>query len=88
MLNVVGVGYTNMSSQVMEKMGNSVVVKEYLQDFDAPSSYETAMEALSSLITCKKRGDKSFVGGKYGKLERMSEYLKVILVQILPACVS
>lgn len=65
----------------MEKMGNSVVVKEYLQDFDVPSSYETAMEALSSLITSKKRGDKSSVGGKYGKLERMSEYLKVTLMQ-------
>jgi folylpolyglutamate synthase len=80
LLNVVGVGYTDMSSQVMEKMGNSVVVKEDLQDFDVPYSYETAMEALSSLITRKKRGDKSFVGGTYGKLERMSEYLKVTLV--------
>lgn len=79
LLNVVGVGYTDMSSQVMEKIGNSVVVKE--EDFDVPYSYETAMEALSSLITRKKRGDKSFVGGTYGKLERMSKYLKVTLVQ-------
>ncbi|XP_059463002.1 folylpolyglutamate synthase isoform X2 [Corylus avellana] len=74
----IGVVYTVMSSKVMEKMGNNVVVKEDLQDFDVPYSYETAMEALSSLITRKKRGDKSFVGGTYGKLERMSEYLKIL----------
>lgn len=68
-----------MSSQVMENVGNNLVVKEYLADFAAPYSYEIAMEALSYLITRKKWGDKSLVGGTYGKLERMSEYLKVTL---------
>ena len=74
-----GVRYTKMSSQVVEKMGSNGVVKEYSQDSSLPSSYETAMEALSSLITSPKRGDKSSVGGTYTKLERMSEYLKVTL---------
>lgn len=69
-----------MSSQVMEKLGSNGVVKEHLQDFSIPSSYETAMEALSSLITSQKRGAKSSVGGTYRKLERMSEYLKVTLM--------
>lgn len=72
-----------MSSEVVEKMVTDVVVKECVQDFPLPSSYEAAMEALSSLITRRNRGDKSSVGGKYGKLERMSEYLKVILVYFL-----
>ncbi|KAK7817394.1 folylpolyglutamate synthase [Quercus suber] len=67
-----------MSSEVMEKLGSNGVVKEHLQDFSIPSSYETAMEALSSLITSQKRGAKSSVGGTYRKLERMSEYLKIL----------
>lgn len=66
-----------MSSQVMEQMQSNVVVKEYSEDPPLTSSYESAMEALSSLITSKKRGDGSSVGGKYGKLERMTIYLKV-----------
>lgn len=72
------VRYTKMSSQVVEKMGSNGVVKEYWQDSSLPSSYETAMEALSSLITNPKRGGKSSVGGTYTKLERMSEYLKIL----------
>ncbi|KAB2604437.1 folylpolyglutamate synthase [Pyrus ussuriensis x Pyrus communis] len=51
---------------------------EYSDDLPITSSYESAMEALSSLITHKKRGDTSSVGGKYGKLERMSIYLKIL----------
>lgn len=66
-----------MSSQVMEKIENNVLVKDYLEDLPLSSSYESAMEALSSLITRKNRGEKSPVSGKYGKLERMSMYLKV-----------
>lgn len=76
-LNISGVRYKEMSSQVTNKMESSVVVKESLQGFRLPSSYEAAMEALSSLITRKKRGDKSS-GSTFGKLERMSEYLKVV----------
>ncbi|XP_030925828.1 folylpolyglutamate synthase isoform X7 [Quercus lobata] len=72
------VRHTKMSSQVVEKLESNGVVKEHLQDFSVPSSYETAMEALSSLITSQKRGAKSSVGGAYRKLERMSEYLKIL----------
>lgn len=78
-LNISGVRYKEMSSQVTNKMESSEVVKESLQGFPLPSSYEAAMEALSSLITRKKRGDKSS-GSTFGKLERMSEYLKVTLL--------
>lgn len=72
-----------MSSQVMEKMGSNVVIEEYSEDLPLPSSYDSAMEALSSLITRQKRQDRSSIGGKYGKLERMSMYLKVILMDTL-----
>ncbi|XP_070668079.1 folylpolyglutamate synthase isoform X4 [Malus domestica] len=75
-LNRRGYTSTTISYQVMEHMQTNVVAKEYSDDLPITSSYESAMEALSSLITCKKRGDTSSVGGKYGKLERMSIYLK------------
>lgn len=68
-----------MSSQSMAKTETNVVVKDYLQELPTSTSYETAMEALSSLITRQKRGDRSSVGGKYGKLERMQMYLKVTI---------
>lgn len=73
----VGFRYTKMSSQVMDKIESNVIAKERLEDLPNESSYEVAMEALSSLITRQKRGDKSRVGGKYEKLERMSMYLQV-----------
>ncbi|PQP91949.1 hypothetical protein Pyn_34084 [Prunus yedoensis var. nudiflora] len=77
-LNRRGYVSTKISSQVMEQMQSNVFVKEYSEDLPGTSSYESAMEALSSLITRKKRGDRSSVGGKYGKLERMSIYLKIL----------
>ncbi|XP_050383213.1 folylpolyglutamate synthase isoform X2 [Argentina anserina] len=67
-----------MSSQVVEHLQRNVVVKE---DLPLTSSYESAMEALSSLITSKKRGDGSTVGGKHGKLERMTIYLKILSLE-------
>ncbi|KAK9290104.1 hypothetical protein L1049_008268 [Liquidambar formosana] len=72
------VQYTKRSSQIMETVGNIVVVKEHSQDLPLSSSYETAMEALSSLITRKKRGESLPVASKYGKLERMLMYLKIL----------
>lgn len=62
----------------MEKFESNVNIKEYLEDLAPASSYESAMEALSSLITGQKRGTKSSIQSKYEKLERMSMYLKVI----------
>lgn len=62
----------------METTGSNAIFKDHIQESTLSSSYENAMEALSSLITRQKRGEKSHVGGTYGKLERMSMYLKVI----------
>lgn len=72
-----GFSYTRMSSRVTEKAENNVDLQSNLQEGQSSYSYEAAMEALSSLITRQKRADRTPVGGKYGKLERMSEYLKV-----------
>ncbi|CAN6719109.1 unnamed protein product [Malus baccata var. baccata] len=77
-LNRRGYTSTTISYQVMEHMQTNVVAKEYSDDLPITSSYESAMEALSSLITSKKRGDSPSVGGKYGKLERMLIYLKLL----------
>ncbi|GFY84732.1 DHFS-FPGS homolog C [Actinidia rufa] len=67
-----------MSSEIMEKLGSNVVVKENSNGLPLSSAYETAMEALSSLITRQKRGDRSAIGGKYGKLDRMLMYIKIL----------
>lgn len=64
----------------MEQEDN-LIIEENLQELPFSSSYETAMEALSSLITRQKRGEKSNIGGKYSKLDRMSMYIKVKMVQ-------
>ncbi|XP_074320506.1 folylpolyglutamate synthase [Silene latifolia] len=66
------------TSQVLEKIRNNKISEELLSDLSHSRSYETAMEALSSLIRGRKRGDKSTVGGKYTKLERMVMYLKIL----------
>lgn len=72
-----GSRYTKMSLQVVEKMENALAFKGNSQDLPLSSSYEAAMEALSSLITRKKRGDRTPLAAKFGKLERMSIYLRV-----------
>lgn len=64
-------------TQVIKKTERNPDMEECLPDLPVPSSYEKAMEALSSLITRQKRGGNSSLGGTYGKLERMSMYLKV-----------
>ncbi|XP_057982667.1 folylpolyglutamate synthase isoform X2 [Malania oleifera] len=74
----ISIKYTKTSSQIMEKMGSNVIIKEHSQDEPFSSSYETAMEALSSLITCQKRGDKPATDNKYEKLDRMLIYLKIL----------
>lgn len=73
-----------VSSQIVEKMGEvvekmGVVVEEHSWGLSHSGSYEAAMEALSSLITRQKRGDKSVaLRGKYSKLERMMMYIKIL----------
>jgi len=68
-----------MASQNMEKLESNVAIIDYAQDVPLSTSYEVAMEALSSLIRQKKRGDQKGIGGKYGKLDRMRIYLKVTI---------
>lgn len=70
-----------MPSLVMENRVN-FLEREHVQDLAMASSYETAMEALSSLITQQRRGDISALGVNYDKLGRMLKYLKVIPFQI------
>ncbi|XP_027367595.1 folylpolyglutamate synthase isoform X5 [Abrus precatorius] len=62
------------SSEVLLERGSNVVTNGQLQNFPL-SSYETAMEKLSSLITRQRRGEKPPVANK---LERMSKYLKIL----------
>ena len=64
----------------MENMKSTI---ECSEELPLSSSYEMAMEALSSLITSQKRGGRSSVSGKYGKLDRMSMYLKVTCPKLL-----
>lgn len=73
------VSYTKMSSQMIEKAEADEIFKNNERDFPLSSSYEAAMEALSSLITRQNRKDRSSIVGKYEKLERMSIYLEVLL---------
>ncbi|XP_052175745.1 folylpolyglutamate synthase isoform X2 [Diospyros lotus] len=73
-----GFRYTKISSEFMEKPGSNLVIKENLQDLPLSPAYETVMEALSSLITTKKRGDRPAVEPKYRKLDGMMMYIKIL----------
>ncbi|KAF5737677.1 folylpolyglutamate synthase-like isoform X1 [Tripterygium wilfordii] len=73
-----GLRYPNMSFRITERGPINVAVNDDLPDLPLSISYDTAMEALSSLITQQKRGDKSPVVDKFRKMERMSRYLKIL----------
>ncbi|PON64548.1 Folylpolyglutamate synthetase [Trema orientale] len=73
-----GIRYRKVSSLVMDKFESNVNTKEYFEDLPLASSYESAMGALSSLITGQRRGEKSSIQSKYEKLERMSMYLQIL----------
>lgn len=66
-----------ISSQTVVKVRSNEAVQEKSWGLSHSGSYDQAMEALSSLIT-RKRGEKSAVGSKYSKLERMMMYLKIL----------
>lgn len=59
----------------MEKLSNEKV-EETSQDKGVTSTYEYAMEKLSSLITRKKRDGKSAIS-EFEKRERMLRYIEV-----------
>ncbi|KAK6945220.1 hypothetical protein RJ641_026322 [Dillenia turbinata] len=71
----------SLSKRCWKKMRSSVVRNENPLVFPCSSSYETAMQALSSLISGPKRGIKPTVGGKYEKLDRVLMYLKILGLQ-------
>ncbi|XP_050228023.1 folylpolyglutamate synthase isoform X2 [Mercurialis annua] len=73
-----GFNYHKASSQDMDKIESNVADEDCLQDLALSNSYETAMEALSSLITRQKRGSLSSVVDKFEKLDRMRLYLKIL----------
>ncbi|XP_026425612.1 folylpolyglutamate synthase-like [Papaver somniferum] len=64
--------------RLIEEMGSGGVLRANSYELPLSSSYESAMEALSSLITRQKRGEKSNINGKYEKMERMQMYLKIL----------
>lgn len=71
-----GLRYRNLSSQIVGKFSQNT--QDISQDFELPSAYETAMEALSTLITQKKRNGTSAVNGQNQKLDRMLRYIKIL----------
>ncbi|KAI3472240.1 hypothetical protein Pfo_029728 [Paulownia fortunei] len=74
-----------LSSQVLEPMANNTMIEENTHNLHLPSTYDTAMAALSSLITSKKRGDRSAISDKYNKLDRMLMYIKILGLEELIA---
>ncbi|KAK6127301.1 hypothetical protein DH2020_038964 [Rehmannia glutinosa] len=65
------------SSQLPQLMDSDLMIEENTEKYHH-HAYEIAMEALSSLISRKKRGDSCAVGGKYKKLERMLMYIEIL----------
>lgn len=61
----------------MEQAAIDMGSKEDKEDSPALSSYDDAMEALSTLISRRNRGDPSPTRGSRDKLEQVCTYLKV-----------
>lgn len=58
--------------------------RKMINNLPQSSSYESAMEALSSLITQKRRGEMVPVIRNEEKLKRMRKYIEVTLLQSVP----
>ncbi|XP_060183516.1 folylpolyglutamate synthase isoform X2 [Lycium barbarum] len=71
-----GLRYRNMSSQIVGKFSQNS--QDISQEFQLPSAYESAMEALSTLITQKKRNGTSAISGQNQKLDRILRYIKIL----------
>lgn len=70
--------YSSNSIEVVEKAAINMGSKEDKADNPALSSYDDAMEALSTLISRRNRGDRTPTKGNRDKLEQVVTYLKVI----------
>ncbi|XP_015169219.1 7-deoxyloganetin glucosyltransferase-like isoform X2 [Solanum tuberosum] len=71
-----------MSSQIVGKFSQNN--QDISQEFQLPSAYESAMEALSTLITQKKRNGTSAISGPNQKLDRMLRYIKDFQFETIP----
>ncbi|OIS98967.1 PREDICTED: folylpolyglutamate synthase [Nicotiana attenuata] len=71
-----GLRYRNMSSRIVGKFSQNS--QDISQEFQLPSAYESAMEALSTLITQKKRNGIPAISGQSQKLDRMLRYIKIL----------
>nr|XP_009784793.1 PREDICTED: folylpolyglutamate synthase isoform X2 [Nicotiana sylvestris] len=71
-----GLRYRNMSSQIVGKFSQNN--QDISQEFQLPSAYESAMDALSTLITQKKRNGIPAISGQNQKLDRMLRYIKIL----------
>lgn len=76
---MLGFGVRKLSSQFLKSMASNMMVEENTDNLYSQSTYDIAMEALSSLITGKRRGDGPDISTKYSKLDRMMMYIKVIM---------
>ncbi|CDY22219.1 BnaC01g38820D [Brassica napus] len=68
--------YSSKSIQVVESSVTDMGAKEEKADSAALSSYDDAMDALSTLIS-RRRGDPPTVGSR-DKLEQVVSYLKIL----------
>ncbi|XP_041998981.1 folylpolyglutamate synthase-like isoform X1 [Salvia splendens] len=75
-ISLKGFGVREVLSLAQEQMEMNTVVAENADHLHP--TYETTMEALSSLITTKRRGDVQTISNKYSKLERMEMYVKIL----------
>ncbi|CAN7075449.1 unnamed protein product [Brassica oleracea var. botrytis] len=76
LLASLGLRYSSKSIQVVESSVTDMGAKEEKADSAALSSYDDAMDALSTLIS-RRRGDPPTVGSR-DKLEQVVSYLKIL----------
>ncbi|KAF8086256.1 hypothetical protein N665_0630s0007 [Sinapis alba] len=69
--------YSSKSIQAVENSATDMGAKEEKADNAALSSYDDAMDALSTLIS-RRRGDRSPTVGSRDKLEQVVSYLKIL----------
>ncbi|KAL8493885.1 hypothetical protein ACS0TY_024884 [Phlomoides rotata] len=74
-----------LSSQFLKPMGSNMMIEENTDNLYPHSTYDIAMEALSSLITGKRRGDGPEISTKYTKLDRMMMYIEILGLEELIA---
>uniref|UniRef100_A0A1J3I627 Folylpolyglutamate synthase n=1 Tax=Noccaea caerulescens TaxID=107243 RepID=A0A1J3I627_NOCCA len=72
--------YSSKSIEAVEKVSVDMGLKEEDKAANSAlsSSYDDAMEALSTLISRRNRGDRSSTSGSRDKLEQVMTYLKIL----------